>query len=140
MIRLPHEQPVAQFLDRLQQDDSMSYVVLFGGDRWRHVTTCACATVRGTMVGLATLAPCNELGGGGPHIIGVYIMPDHRKQGWGRALITALVEESMTEYKTQPTACVITPDGMALCRGIDNLIVVDQVGGMATMGMLFANR
>lgn len=131
-IRLPEEEVVTAFLDRLQRDDPLASMMMFSGDRWRHVTACACATVRDTVVGLATLAPCDELGSGGPHIIGVYVMPDHRRQGWGRTLLTELAEESILLYHKTATVYAVTPAGLAACRGIENLIVADQVSNLPT--------
>jgi hypothetical protein len=59
-------------------------------------------------------------------------MPDHRRQGWGRTLLTELAEESILLYQKAATVYTVTVAGLAACRGIENLIVADQVSNLPT--------
>lgn len=108
----------------------MTAAILFGGDRWLVVACVALALDdQDQPIGLATLAPTDELGGGGPHIIGVWVDLARRRQGVGQRLVQALIDESLTRYGAPPTAVAVTPAGLALVRRVQatdpRLIVVD---------------
>lgn len=72
--------------------NSALLVLLFGGDR---LTCCDEAVITrdasGRIVGLVTLAPDGEMSEG-PALIGLYVLPEYRRQGIGTRLITRAVE------------------------------------------------
>ena len=94
----------------------MTYVVLFGGDRWRPVEWCVVAARDGVPVGLASLARTDEMGAGGPHIIGCWVDPDARRQGIGIRLITAAATVCQSVYGPAPIAEAVTREGWALLQ------------------------
>lgn len=69
----PHEAKPA--LDMVQAVAVASWVILFQADRWYPVEHVAIAWNEQEPIGLATLAPTNEMGEGGPHIIGIWVHP-----------------------------------------------------------------
>jgi len=108
----PTDPAVAAILDQMAATAPLSLGILFGGDRWRVVTVCAVARVPdGTPVGLATLAPTDEQGGGGPHLIGAWVAPAVRAQGIATALLGALIAESRARYGAYPTIVPVTHGG-----------------------------
>ena len=105
--------------------------ILFGGDRWAVAMVCAIAMQGDALHGLATLAPTDELGRGGPHVIGVWVARAHRRQGVGSALLRMGIAESRRRYQAPPTAVVCTPSGLALCARLqDNGLTVQVSRGM----------
>jgi GNAT superfamily N-acetyltransferase len=123
-IHPPDALAVTQFLGRLQQRDPTACITLFGEARWTCVDVCACASTHTHTIGLATLAPRDKLGSDEPHITGLYVLPEYRKTGCGRALVTALVEESLRAYQTPPTIQARTPDQARICRKFQNIIML----------------
>lgn len=93
--------------------------ILFGGDRWWVVEHAAVALVPDPVgprvVGLATLAPTDEIGAGGPHVIGVFVSPSFRRRGIGAALIAALAHHAVQVYGTTATAVALTTAGAQAC-------------------------
>lgn len=120
-----------------QHEATPSVVILFGGERWYRVERVALLDdEQGQRVGVATLAPTNELGGGGPHIIGVWVAPPARRQGHGLALLCALSQESQRLYGVEPTIVTATLDGAKLAkRAVDSGVALHVIvaGGNATL-------
>jgi len=110
ILPAPHTR-VAALREAMRRQSPLALALLFGGDRWQHVAVCAVATAGGEDVGMASLAPCDEGGQGGPHIIGVWVHPAWRRQGIGTALLTALAEESRHSYHQTATAEAVTEPG-----------------------------
>lgn len=116
--------------DLIQQENPLAAGILFAGDRWQHVAHVARAVSdQALSVGMATLAPCDEMGAGGPHIIGVYVLPAYRRQGIGRRLIAALVAKSQQVYGRGVTAECVTHEGLMTCSGIEGVTVRNLVFG-----------
>lgn len=122
--------------DLIQQASPLAAGILFAGDRWQHVAHVARAVSDHISVGMATLAPCDEMGAGGPHIIGVYVLPAYRRQGIGRRLIAALVAKSQQEYGRGVTAECVTHEGLMTCSGVEGLTVRNLVFGNWVGNML----
>ena len=116
-----------------------TWAVLFDGDRWHYVERVALAldpSGLGTPLGLASLAPSNEMGEGGPNIIGVWVHPAARQKGIGLALVEALATESLARYGKQASMEGVTTQGFllgqaALKRGIPLHFV--EVGGFGEL-------
>jgi len=102
----------------IQQVPMASRALLFGWDRLRPVEFVGLALDdEGSVIGLATLAPTDESGEQPrPTIIGVWVVPAHRKQGVGPALMKALSQQCLESYKMAPTADAVSVDGLKLCR------------------------
>lgn len=109
----------------------LSAAVLFGGDRWLVVERVAIALDDAAMpIGIATLAPTDEVGGDGPHIIGVWVDLAQRRRGVGQRLVQALIDESVARYGAPPAAVAVTPAGLALARRVqtaDARLIVGDV-------------
>lgn len=88
--------------------------MLFGGDRWRCVRDVALALDGQQPSGIATLAPRDELGGSGAHIIGVWGDPSYRRQRIGMTLLRAQRDRRLTLYHKVPTVVAITTP---ICSG-----------------------
>ena len=71
---------------------SLKLITLFGGDR---ASCCDEAIVikndGGQIVALATIAPNGEQMSGKPTIVGLYVMPEFRRQGLGRKVLEAAI-------------------------------------------------
>jgi GNAT superfamily N-acetyltransferase len=67
------------------------------------------------ILGMATLAPCSEDGQGEAQIIGIWVHRNQREQGYGIALIEALVEEARVRYEQVPCIEPVTVAGVKLC-------------------------
>lgn len=123
---------VAYIKERAMQIAPLSWVMLLEGDRWRPVECCAVAfseEENGDPVGIATLAPTNELGNGGPCIIGVWVVPYLRRSGIALRLIAMLARESVARYGSAPSMTAVSPAGRALAlsaqrQGIDLVVHV----------------
>lgn len=80
-----------KIIDRVCKNP-LAKAILFGGDR----LSCCNAFVHIEDKGIATIAMQGEQGSGVPTIVGVYVAPNHRKQGVGRKLLSlalARIEE-----------------------------------------------
>jgi predicted GNAT family acetyltransferase len=98
---------------------ALAWVTLFGGDRWTYVERVA--IVRNDaqqIIAIATLAPCNEEGQGGPQIIGVWVERAHRRKKLGLALLKALSQESLARYDLVPGLVPVTTAGAKLCQSV----------------------
>ena len=69
---------------------------LFGGDRWSCVDQAVLATIGHEVVGIATIAPRGEGGSGIPTIVGIYTLPQSRKQGVGLKLLEAALDHALS--------------------------------------------
>lgn len=117
-ILTPDAARVRELLDDMRAMPAQLRVqaLLFGGDRWACVEVCALALRDQQAVGLATLAPTDEVGAGGPQIIGVWVRPDQRRQGLGTALLVALAAEAQRRYGQPATVVCVSPAGLAAAR------------------------
>ncbi len=76
-------------------------VVLFEGGRWYDVEAVALLEVFNHAAGMATLAPTNELGAGGPHLIALWIDPEisiSDRVSYGISMLRSLAEEAQRRY------------------------------------------
>ncbi|HEU4324486.1 MAG TPA: hypothetical protein VFS21_15195 [Roseiflexaceae bacterium] len=87
----------------------------FGGDRLTSTAYFAVALEAGVPVGLASLAPTDEEGQGGPHIIAVWVVAELVRSA-GAALLRALVEESQRRYGVAPTLVAVAPEEAEVAR------------------------
>lgn len=82
--------------------------ILFGGDRFACVEVVAIA---GHTAGMATLAPHDEEGQGGPRIIALFIDPEigaTERRTLGGELLLALCRESEQRYGALPRLILVT--------------------------------
>lgn len=127
---------VAHAKDIVQNIAIASWVLLFEGERWYHIERVAIALEdNGHIVGLASLEQPCEYNENTPEIIGVWVHPDHRREGIGTALIKALAEESMQCYGQAPKIVSATKAGAALIKAADR----DNVGVVAVHAGGFGN-
>jgi GNAT superfamily N-acetyltransferase len=112
----PTDPLVESALSLVEEIAQLSWVILFGGDRWSPVEVVAVAMEEEQPVGMATLAPHDEMGTGGPHIIGVWVCPPMRSQGIGGRLVASLAEESQRRYGQAPTLVTVTNVGKMLAE------------------------
>lgn len=105
-----------QFKEVVFQLASISWVICFEADRWLYVESVVLAQSRadGRNVGMATIAPCNEAGEGGPEIIGVWVHPYVRKRGVGLGLVRAGSAYVQEHYSTLPVLEAYSQQGHAL--------------------------
>lgn len=75
---------------------SFSVGILLAGDRLSCCDEAVGVEVDGKIVGVATIAPRGEMESGQPTIVAIYVLPDHRGQGYGRAVTQAAVERCLT--------------------------------------------
>lgn len=116
-VKVPSEQSRAAKQDILQVD-TLNFAVLFGNDQWRYVTHAAIARDEtGTLVGLASLAMHGEDGEGTPEIVGVWVHPEHRRQGIGTRLLIRCVDEATFLGAQEPVRITgVSIEGHALAR------------------------
>lgn len=75
--------------------------MLFTGDRLSCIDYAVVIADQGKLVGLATIAPEGEGGGvNKPTIVGFFIMPEYRKQGYALQLLEATIDECVTRNLT----------------------------------------
>ncbi len=127
----PHDELARQMVSALASDTDPRRRalagILFGGDRWACVTNCAVAMLDRRPIGLATLSPTDECGQGGPHLIGVWVAPQERRRGVGRALVRALAEHARRQCHAAPTVECVTAAGLALAQSAQRSGVPIQV-------------
>lgn len=70
--------------------------ILFGGDRGRCCDRSLVAKVDGEVVGLASIAPQGEDYSGQPALVGLLVLPEHRGQGLGTALLAEVARLAPT--------------------------------------------
>ncbi len=126
--------PLAQQALHLVQNEAMlSWVILFGGDRWHCVEHVAVAMQDNEPVGMATLSPHDEMSAGGPHVIGIWVHPEYRRQGIATEMLKILVEESQRRYGTVPTVVPVTRVGLHLIESaLRQGIALERKGGMVS--------
>jgi hypothetical protein len=109
--------------------------VLFMADRWRYVDRVVVAAMEGQDVGLATLAPSNDMGQGGPHIIGVWVRPEQRRNGYCNWMLRLASADSLWRHNVPPQVVAVTSSGLlsveAACAAGVVLKVVSVVSGMS---------
>ncbi len=111
--------PLAQqALHVVEQAAMVSWVILFGGDRWRPVEYVAVACYGDEVVGLASLAPTDEMDVPPPQIIGVWVAPAFRHRGTGVQLVRVLSEQSQKVYDRVPVIVPVTRAGQALIEAV----------------------
>jgi GNAT superfamily N-acetyltransferase len=115
-----------------------SWVLLFEGERWYHIERVAIAHNgdENVIVGIASLEEPHEYNNNTPDIIGVWTVPERRRQGIGVQLVKALAEESMSRYGKAPKIVSATRAGHALVGAAerDNVgIVAINAGGFADL-------
>ena len=109
-----------QALALVEQEAQTTWILLFGGDRWQYVQIVAVATDSdGQSVGLATLAPTDEMGEGGPQIIGVWVAPAYRRRGIATRLVQVLAAQSTYCYGKPATLMSLTRAGAQLLRHVE---------------------
>lgn len=131
-IHRPDDEMSTRALDAMCAQAMRTKILLFGGDRWRPVEFVAVAqTATGFPVGLASLSPTDEMGEGGPQIIGVWVTPFYRKRGIGTRLVLVLAAESRRRYDVLPTCVCVTQAGhraaLAAQRQEPQLVVVAEL-------------
>ena len=93
--------------------------ILFGGDRWTDCDLVAVAILPdGTPVGLATLALRGHHVNNEPEIVGVWVVPERRRQGIGQALVLHLIQTSLNQTGQTPLMVAVTEDGDALVQAL----------------------
>lgn len=72
---------------------SPASIIVLGGER---MSCCDEAVVledgNGNLVGMATIAPRGESGEGKPAIVGLYVLPRFRRQGYAKELLLKTIE------------------------------------------------
>ena len=107
---------VESALALVEREAMLSWVILFGGDRWHYVEYVAVAMQDDYPVGLATLAPTDEEGGNGQNLIGLWVAPDYRRQGIGLALVGQIASESWKRYGKSATMLAISKAAVGLAN------------------------
>ena len=110
----PADAEVLQLLDRMP---AISRAILFSGDRWSPVEVVAVLRANKLAVGLASLAPVDEMGGDQPTIIGLWIDPANRGAGAAKLLLQQASHESLERYGRPPHVTAITPAGLRALVG-----------------------
>ena len=72
----------------------------------------------GQIVGCATIAPDGEMGSGPPTILDVYVLPEHRYQGFGSAIFRAAVRRCLERGFTAVQVPVISDIGVRMVEGL----------------------
>lgn len=118
----PHHASVKAIKGLAMQLAPLSWVTLLEGDRWCYVEYCAVAFSKssGEPIGIATLAPCDEERKGRPHIIGLWVHPDHRGHGVGMQLVEALASYSQQVYGAAPTMVCVSTQSHALASRLQS--------------------
>lgn len=77
--------------------------ILFSGDRFH---CCDEAIVgyneEGKFIGIATISPKGEYHDGTPDVIGLYVAPELRRQGYGLQILTAAIERCIERNLPSP--------------------------------------
>lgn len=116
-----------QALHSIARKSQICWVILFSGERWSHVEWVAVARDDKSIIGLASLAPTNEMGKFGPHIIGVWVGKGYRRQGIATQLVQALGRKSLNEYGIEPIIIAATLDGKHLVESFDQSVSVTSI-------------
>jgi RimJ/RimL family protein N-acetyltransferase len=116
----PTDTVALQVLDLVEQEAQTTWIILFGGDRWQYVQLVAVALDgEGQPVGLASLAPTDEMGEGGPQIIGVWVRPSYRRRGIATRLVQVLAAQSTYCYGKPATLMGVTSAGAQLVQHVE---------------------
>lgn len=107
------------------------YPTLFGGDRLSCCDEAAIVEVDGKIAALATIAPAGELNEGVPTIVGLYTIRAHRKQGYGKAALDAVIRRCFTRGFREIRVDVLTPNALKTVQALPEelraaLLVNDQ--------------
>lgn len=115
-IYRPDDDQVQHAREWLRRQAPYSFTFLFSDPLWGHIEWVALAWEQGQLVGMASLAPWDADGEGGPKIVGAWVESDHRKQGIGTALVTCLVLVAQQHYNAIPCCVVISYNGRAFVQ------------------------
>lgn len=112
---------VNQFKEAVLQLAPISWVICFEADRWRYVEAVVLAHAKTDerVVGMATIAPCDEMGKGDPEVIGVWVHPSARKRGIGIGLVKKASEEVQKRYEVLPVLEAYSQAGYGLVRAAE---------------------
>lgn len=73
----------------------LAYGLLFAGDRISVCDEAVVGRIGEDVVGFATIAPRGEANSGQPTIVGLYVLPDHRRRRYGAGIFVATVERCL---------------------------------------------
>lgn len=107
------------------------YPTLFVGDRLSCCDEAAIAEVDGKIAAIATIAPEGELNEGVPTIVGLYTIRAHRKQGYGKAALAAVICRCIGRGFQKIRVDVLTPNALKTVQALPDelraaLLVNDQ--------------
>lgn len=131
VVTSPDDLRFSDILNDIRDSDLVNYLIFFDGDRRSSVrfVSLAISDDYRSAFGVATLAPTDELGCYGPHIMGVWIRPDYRRMNLGMRLVLALISTSLDHYASPPTFVAATRDALdfalSVARRDPRLLVVD---------------
>ncbi len=66
--------------------------ILLGGDRLRCCDEAVALEVDGQIVGVASISPEGESYDGKPAIVGLYVVPERRRQGYSMKIMQAVIQ------------------------------------------------
>lgn len=69
--------------------------LLFGGDRYSCCDQYIICSAGDDLVGIASIAPEGEQNSGRPTIVGLWIKPSFRNQGWGHKILAAAINQCL---------------------------------------------
>ncbi|MGB9755168.1 GNAT family N-acetyltransferase [Roseiflexus castenholzii] len=135
LLTSPDDLRFSNTLDAIRRSDFLSSLVLFEGERRSCVRFVSLGVSDDycSVFGVATLAPTDELGCHGPHIMGVWVHPDYRRRKLGTRLILALISVSLDRYETPPTLVAVTrqslPFVLSIAQRDPRILVVNPFKG-----------
>lgn len=91
------------------------------------------------IAGLVTVAPDGEMRSGKPTIVGVYVLPEYRRQGYGKAMLQRAVELCVERQLTPIHIDAMSTAVMRLTESLPTevrqyLEVIDHHGAMDIFG------
>ncbi|MFB6226614.1 MAG: GNAT family N-acetyltransferase [Candidatus Paceibacteria bacterium] len=88
----------------------MVTVILFGGERLHCIDEAVIGTVDEQLIGAATIAPEGQEHRGDPEIVGLYVRPGFRREGYGTEIFRQAVHRCRERGWDQVKVQVISSD------------------------------
>lgn len=109
--------------------------ILFGGDRYACIEWAAVVFDEEKLIGITTVAPQGEQNSGIPTIVGVYVLPEYQRRGYGKSMLQRAIQVCVERNLVPLHVDALSTSMMRLIESLDEkerslLQITDHKGFM----------
>lgn len=109
---------LSRYLSQMPLKSAAARCTLFGGDRFICIDEGVVIEEDGKLIAVATIAPCGEQNSGEPTIVGFYVMPEFRRQGYAKQLMQSTVERCVERGLTPVRVDALVREISSICKSL----------------------